>query len=88
VAFDLKVFFTVVAKDPVAVAAVDVFDFLPLQRGDRTVVHQHAGRVGHLARVDVRLLGRRGAVHHLAFPRLSWAGEARPRGVKPETNVR
>jgi hypothetical protein len=28
VAFDLKTFFTVVAKDPVAVAAADVFEFL------------------------------------------------------------
>src|SRR5438034_11059478 len=38
VAFDLKTFFTVVAKDPVAVAAVDVFEFLAHQRGDRSVV--------------------------------------------------
>jgi hypothetical protein len=38
VAFDLKVFFAVVAKDPVAVAAVDVFEFLAHQREDRTVV--------------------------------------------------
>jgi hypothetical protein len=33
VAFDLKTLFTVVAKDPVAVAAVDVFEFLADQRG-------------------------------------------------------
>src|SRR3954454_7961690 len=38
VAFDLKTFFAVVAKDPVAVEPVDVFDFLAHQRGDRTVV--------------------------------------------------
>ena len=38
VAFDLKSFFTVVDKDPLEVAAVDVFDFLADQRGDRTVV--------------------------------------------------
>ncbi len=38
VAFDLKAFFTVVAKDPVAVAAADVFEFLADQRGDRSVV--------------------------------------------------
>src|SRR5215469_4449732 len=38
VAFDLKVFFTVVAKDPVTVAPVDVSEFLAHQRGDRTVV--------------------------------------------------
>ena len=35
VAFDLKTFFTVIVKDPAEVAAVDVFDFLADQRGDR-----------------------------------------------------
>src|SRR5258708_19208550 len=38
VAFDLKTFFAVVGKDPVEVTAVDVFDFLAHQRGDRSVV--------------------------------------------------
>jgi integrase/recombinase XerD len=37
-AFDLKTFFTVTGKDPLAVTAADVFDFLAGQRGDRTVV--------------------------------------------------
>ena len=46
VAFDLKVFFTVVAKDPVAVAAVDVFEFLAHQRGDRTVCGWLTGSLG------------------------------------------
>src|SRR6266480_3379034 len=38
VAFDLKAFFAVVAKDPAEVTAADVFDFLADQRGDRSVV--------------------------------------------------
>jgi hypothetical protein len=38
VAFDLKTFFSVVAKDPRDVSPADVFDFLANQRGDRTVV--------------------------------------------------
>jgi integrase/recombinase XerD len=38
VAFDLKAFFTVVAKAPAEVTAADVFDFLADQRGDRGVV--------------------------------------------------
>ena len=38
VAFDLKTFFTVVAKEPVAVTPADVFEFLADQRGDRLVV--------------------------------------------------
>jgi integrase/recombinase XerD len=37
-AFDLKTFFTVVGRDPLAVTAVDVFEFLAAQRGDRRVV--------------------------------------------------
>ena len=38
VAFDLKAFFTVVAKDPAEVTTTDVSDFLAGQRGDRRVV--------------------------------------------------
>jgi hypothetical protein len=38
VTLDLKVFFTVVAKDPVTVEPPDLFEFLVHQRGDRTVV--------------------------------------------------
>jgi site-specific recombinase XerD len=37
-AFDLKTFFTVIAKAPVDVTAADVFEFLADQRGDRLVV--------------------------------------------------
>ena len=43
--FDLKAFFTVIPKDPVAVTAADVFEFLAHQRGDRTVVR--LARPGH-----------------------------------------
>jgi site-specific recombinase XerD len=56
VAFDLKVFFTVVAKDPVAVAAVDVFEFLAHQRGDRTVVRLADRESGLSARTIARRL--------------------------------
>ena len=38
VAFALKAFFAVVAKDPAEVTAADLFDFLADQRGDRSVV--------------------------------------------------
>src|SRR5918995_1534491 len=37
-AFDLKTFFTVVDRDPLAVTPADVFEFLAAQRGDRRVV--------------------------------------------------
>ena len=49
VAFDLKTFFTVIAKGPVQVTAAGVFDFLAGQRGDRTVVRladRESGAVG------------------------------------------
>jgi site-specific recombinase XerD len=56
VAFDLKVFFTVVARDPVAVAPVDVFEFLAHQRGDRTVVRLADRESGLSARTIARRL--------------------------------
>jgi hypothetical protein len=44
VAFDLKAFFTIVERDPLAVTASDVFEFLAHQCGDRTVVRLSAAR--------------------------------------------
>ncbi len=56
VAFDLKAFFTVIGKDPVAVTAADVFGFLAGQRGDRTVVRLADGESGLSARTIARRL--------------------------------
>ncbi len=56
VAFDLKAFFTVVAKDPVGVAPADVFEFLADQRGDRTVVRLADRESGLSARTIARRL--------------------------------
>jgi integrase/recombinase XerD len=56
VAFDLKSFFTLVAKDPVDVTAADVFDFLADQRGDRTVVRLADRESGLSARTIARRL--------------------------------
>jgi Phage integrase, N-terminal SAM-like domain len=56
VAFDLKAFFTVVAKDPVGVIAAGVFEFLADQRGDRTVVRLADGESGLSARTIARRL--------------------------------
>jgi integrase/recombinase XerD len=55
-AFDLKTFFAVVAKDPREVTAVDVFDFLADQRGDRTVVRLVDRESGLSARTIARRL--------------------------------
>ena len=46
VVFDLKTFFAIVGKDPVEVTAVDVFEFLAAQRGDRSVVRLADGESG------------------------------------------
>jgi site-specific recombinase XerD len=56
VAFDLKTFFTVVRKDPVAVVPADVFEFLADQRGDRTIVRLADGESGLSARTIARRL--------------------------------
>jgi integrase/recombinase XerD len=56
VAFDLKTFFTVIAKDPVEVVAADVFEFLAQQRGDRTVIRMADRESGLSARTIARRL--------------------------------
>ena len=56
VAFDLKAFFAIVRKDPVAVTAADVFDFLADQQGDRTVIRLADGESGLSARTIARRL--------------------------------
>src|SRR2546426_11581761 len=56
VAFDLKTFFVVVAKDPVEVVAADVFDFVAHQRGDRRVIRMSDRESGLSARTIARRL--------------------------------
>jgi len=56
VAFDLKIFFAVVGKEPVEVAAADVFEFLAHQRGDRSVIRLADGESGVSARTIARRL--------------------------------
>ena len=48
--YDLKVFFTVVAKDPIEVTTSDVLGFITAQRGDRRVVRLADGESGLSAR--------------------------------------
>jgi integrase/recombinase XerD len=56
VAFDLKAFFAVVAKDPAEVTAADVSGFLADQRGDRSVVRLADRESGLSARTIARRL--------------------------------
>ena len=55
-AFDLKTFFTVVDRDPLAVTSADVFEFLAAQRGDRRVVRISDRESGLSARTIARRL--------------------------------
>ena len=52
----LKAFFAVTGKDPLRVAAADVFEFLAHQRGDRRVVRLADGESGLSARTIARRL--------------------------------
>jgi integrase/recombinase XerD len=54
--YDLKVFFTVVEKDPVEVTTADVLGFITAQRGDRKVVRLADGESGLSARTIQRRL--------------------------------
>src|SRR3954466_13106413 len=56
VAFDLKVFFAVVDREPVTVTPPDVFEFLAAQRGDRRVVRIADRESGLSARTIARRL--------------------------------
>jgi site-specific recombinase XerD len=54
--YDLKVFFSVVGKDPVEVTTTDVLDFITEQRGDRGVIRLADGESGLSARTIQRRL--------------------------------
>ena len=56
VAHDLKTFFSVIDKDPVEIAAADIFEFVADQRGDRSVVRISDGESGLSARTIARRL--------------------------------
>jgi site-specific recombinase XerD len=54
--YDLKVFFSVIAKDPAEVTTADVLEFITVQRGDRKVVRLADGESGLSARTIQRRL--------------------------------
>jgi integrase/recombinase XerD len=69
VAFDLKTFFTVVARDPREVASADVFEFLAQQRGDRSVVRLADRESGLSARTIARRLSSVSGLYAYAIAR-------------------
>jgi site-specific recombinase XerD len=78
VAFDLKTFFTVVAKEPVAVTPADVFEFLADQRGDRTVVRLADRESGLSARTIARRLSSVSGLYAYAIARGDTGVERNP----------
>jgi integrase/recombinase XerD len=78
VAFDLKTFFMVVCKDPVEVAAADVFEFLAHQRGDRTVVRLADRESGVSARTLARRLSSVSGLYAYAIARGDTAVRCNP----------
>jgi len=56
VAHDLKTFFAVIDRDPAAIVAADVFEFVAHQRGDRNVIRISDGESGLSARTIARRL--------------------------------
>ena len=54
--YDLKVFFSVIGKDPAEITTADVLEFITAQRGDRKVVRIADGESGMSARTIQRRL--------------------------------
>lgn len=77
-AFDLKTFFTVIAKDPEEVRAVDVFDFLGHQRGDRSVVRLADRESGLAARTIARRISTISGFYAYLLARGDTAVKANP----------
>ena len=78
VAHDLKTFFAVVAKDPAEVVAVDVFDFLAHQRGDRSVIRLSDGESGLSARTIARRLSSVSGLYSYLVARGDTAVQSNP----------
>jgi integrase/recombinase XerD len=77
-AHDLKTFFAVVEKPPAEVVAVDVFDFLAHQRGDRTVIRMSDGESGWSARTIARRLSSVSGLYSYLVARGDAGVEANP----------
>ena len=83
VAFDLKAFFTVIAKDPVGRSSCPteyMFDFLADQRGDRTVVRLADRESGLSARTIARRLSSVSGLYGIWSPgviRRCWSTRCR-----------
>jgi integrase/recombinase XerD len=79
--YDLKVFFSVVAKDPVEVTTADIFEFITSQRGDRRVVRISDGGSGLSPRTIQRRLSTLSGLFSFLLARGDVAANPVPRGL-------
>ena len=79
--YDLKVFFTVVGKEPVEVTTSDVLEFITVQRGDRKVVRLADGESGLSARTIQRRLSSISGLYGFLLACGEVAANPVPRGL-------
>jgi site-specific recombinase XerD len=79
--YDLKVFFSVVVKDPVEVTTADILDFITWQRGDRSVVRIADGESGLSPRTIQRRLSTLSGLFSFLAARGDVAANPVPRGL-------
>jgi site-specific recombinase XerD len=80
-AYDLKVFFSVVGKDPVEVTTADILDFITWQRGDRSVVRIADGESGLSPRTIQRRLSTLSGLFSFLTARGDVVANPVPRGL-------
>jgi site-specific recombinase XerD len=80
-AYDLKVFFSVVGKDPVEVTTADILDFVTWQRGDRSVVRITDGESGLSPRTIQRRLSTLSGLFSFLLARGDVVANPVPRGL-------
>lgn len=80
-AYDLKVFFSVVGKDPVEVTTADILDFITWQRGDRSVVRISDGESGLSPRTIQRRLSTLSGLFSFLTARGDVSANPVPRGL-------
>ncbi len=83
VGFDLKVFFTIIAKDPVEVTSTDVLEFIRAQRsaGDRNVTRLSDGESGLSSRTIQRRLSSLSSFYAFLVVRGDVDANPVPRGL-------
>ena len=83
--YDLKVFFSMVGRDPVEVTTADVLGFITAQRGDRRVIRITDGESGMSPRTIQRRLSTLSGLFSFLVARGDMAANPVPRGLATRT---